>query len=172
MRFTPALALIHLEAVFPSSAWELPRTGGDTSSIRSGASADRGCFPHKTGRAPRWDWSSSLLCIGLPTSLSRERIQEPRESPPHHIPLPWGSLHTSTSSVPPPRHRSTSQLLESRRAGMQLARMLAPYTQPLFNECAPMSTLPTCPSLCQLPRLLLHGGLSPSHQGFSVAKST
>lgn len=37
-RFTPAVARIHLEAVFPSSARELPRTGGDASSIRLGAS--------------------------------------------------------------------------------------------------------------------------------------
>lgn len=37
-----------------------------------------------------------------PTSLGRERTQEPGERPPHHIPLPWGSLHTSASSALPP----------------------------------------------------------------------
>lgn len=46
--------------------------------------------PQKVGRAPRWGWFSSLLCMGLPTSLSRERTREPRRVPPH-IPLSrWG----------------------------------------------------------------------------------
>lgn len=126
-RFSWRLCFLHQTGNIPGR--------GDTasSSIRWGASSDRDCFPPKVGRDPRWGWFSPLLCVGLPTSLSRERIREPRRAPPH-LPLSlWGPA-LQHQPVPPPRIFPSPSCWRARdrgAAGQEAAPTVRPCAAPL-----------------------------------------
>lgn len=111
--------------------------------------------------------NSPLLSMDRPTSVIRDRIQEPRESVSPCILLFWDNLQTST-----PWDHPFLSYLRVRGQEPRLVMRLLPHCAPRiwlpFNECIPMFTPPhPYPRTQASPRyqLLVHRRLSPNQQG-------